>query len=220
MIEGQEGVSWEQWVALARACEEGGLEGLFRSDHYQSVFDVAGRGSLDAWATLCGLGGRHGAHPSRDDGLSGDVSAAFRAREDGRDRRPHLGWAGRARARRRLERPRARGLRLPVPGARRADGDPRGAARDRPPAVDGGGVLVRGASLQAGGLPGRAEAAAAAASAADHRRRAPAPAPRGSPRAGRTSTTRVRHRRRTAASGGPGSSRRASRWGASRSRSR
>ncbi len=55
MIEGQEGVSWEQWVALARACEESGLEGLFRSDHYQSVFDFSGRGSLDAWATLAGL---------------------------------------------------------------------------------------------------------------------------------------------------------------------
>jgi F420-dependent oxidoreductase-like protein len=55
MIEGQEGVSWDEWVALARACEDHGLEGLFRSDHYQSVFDVSGRGSLDAWATLAGL---------------------------------------------------------------------------------------------------------------------------------------------------------------------
>ena len=55
MIEGQEGVSWDDWVALARACEEHGLEGLFRSDHYQSVFDISGRGSLDAWATLAGL---------------------------------------------------------------------------------------------------------------------------------------------------------------------
>jgi F420-dependent oxidoreductase-like protein len=55
MIEGQEGVSWEQWLALARACEESGVEGLFRSDHYASVFDVSGRGSLDAWATLAGL---------------------------------------------------------------------------------------------------------------------------------------------------------------------
>jgi F420-dependent oxidoreductase-like protein len=55
MIEGQEGVSWPQWVSLARACEDGGLEGLFRSDHYRSVFDISGRGSLDAWATLCGL---------------------------------------------------------------------------------------------------------------------------------------------------------------------
>jgi F420-dependent oxidoreductase-like protein len=56
MIEGQEGVSWDEWLALARACEQHGLEGLFRSDHYQSVFDVSGRGSLDAWATLAGLG--------------------------------------------------------------------------------------------------------------------------------------------------------------------
>jgi alkanesulfonate monooxygenase SsuD/methylene tetrahydromethanopterin reductase-like flavin-dependent oxidoreductase (luciferase family) len=37
MIEGQEGVTWEQWVALARACEEHGLDGLFRSDHYLSI---------------------------------------------------------------------------------------------------------------------------------------------------------------------------------------
>src|SRR6476646_7906495 len=55
MIEGQEGVAWDEWVALARACEEHGLEGLFRSDHYQSVFDLSGRGSLDAWAILAGL---------------------------------------------------------------------------------------------------------------------------------------------------------------------
>jgi hypothetical protein len=38
MIEGQEGVTWEEWLALAEACEEHGLEGLFRSDHYASVF--------------------------------------------------------------------------------------------------------------------------------------------------------------------------------------
>jgi F420-dependent oxidoreductase-like protein len=55
MIEGQEGVSWDDWTALARTAEEAGFEGLFRSDHYQSVFDVSGRGSLDAWATLAGL---------------------------------------------------------------------------------------------------------------------------------------------------------------------
>ncbi len=53
MIEGQEGVSWDEWVALARACEEHGLEGIFRSDHYLPIF---GDGfSLDAWATLAGL---------------------------------------------------------------------------------------------------------------------------------------------------------------------
>jgi F420-dependent oxidoreductase-like protein len=55
MIEGQEGVTWEQWKALAAACEEHGVEGLFRSDHYLSVFGRPERGSLDAWATLSAL---------------------------------------------------------------------------------------------------------------------------------------------------------------------
>ena len=55
MIEGQEGVSWEQWVALARAAETAKLEGLFRSDHYRSIVRGEPAGSLDAWATLAGL---------------------------------------------------------------------------------------------------------------------------------------------------------------------
>jgi len=33
MIEGQEGVTWEQWVALTQAAEDAGLDALFRSDH-------------------------------------------------------------------------------------------------------------------------------------------------------------------------------------------
>jgi F420-dependent oxidoreductase-like protein len=56
MIEGQNGVTWEEWIALARACEAHGIPALFRSDHY---LDLSGqhpeRGSLDAWATICGL---------------------------------------------------------------------------------------------------------------------------------------------------------------------
>lgn len=55
MIEGQENVSWEQWVEIARACENYGLEGLFRSDHYASVKSGEARGSLDAWTTLAGI---------------------------------------------------------------------------------------------------------------------------------------------------------------------
>ena len=39
MIEGQEDVTWEDWVALAQACERNGFEALFRSDHYISVDD-------------------------------------------------------------------------------------------------------------------------------------------------------------------------------------
>jgi F420-dependent oxidoreductase-like protein len=60
MIEGQEDVTWEQWLALARACEEQGIEALFRSDHYSSVMGerFEDRGSLDAWATLNALAAR------------------------------------------------------------------------------------------------------------------------------------------------------------------
>src|SRR4051812_9938966 len=58
MIEGQEGVTWEQWLALADAAERAGLEGLFRSDHYVSFSDEATKGSLDAWATLAALAAR------------------------------------------------------------------------------------------------------------------------------------------------------------------
>jgi F420-dependent oxidoreductase-like protein len=54
MIEGQEGVAWDEWVALAHAAEDAGLEGLFRSDHYSAIVKPAA-GALDAWTTLAGL---------------------------------------------------------------------------------------------------------------------------------------------------------------------
>lgn len=56
MIEGQESVTWEQWLAIAAAVEGAGLDGLFRSDHYQSVQGRTERSSLDAWVTLAALG--------------------------------------------------------------------------------------------------------------------------------------------------------------------
>jgi F420-dependent oxidoreductase-like protein len=57
MIEGQEGVTWPQWVALARACEEHGIPKLFRSDHHMNLDgEHPERGSLDAWATIAALG--------------------------------------------------------------------------------------------------------------------------------------------------------------------
>ena len=55
MIEGQEDVSWEDWRAIAAACEEHGVGTLFRSDHYLSVSDRRERGSLDAWTTIAAL---------------------------------------------------------------------------------------------------------------------------------------------------------------------
>jgi F420-dependent oxidoreductase-like protein len=56
MIEGQEDVTWEDWLALAAACEEHGVGAMFRSDHYLSVDDRRERGSLDAWGTITALG--------------------------------------------------------------------------------------------------------------------------------------------------------------------
>ena len=34
MIEGQEGVTWDEWLAIAHTAEAHGIESLFRSDHY------------------------------------------------------------------------------------------------------------------------------------------------------------------------------------------
>jgi F420-dependent oxidoreductase-like protein len=55
MVEGQQGVTWDDWLRLADACERFGFEGLFRSDHYFSGRGVSGRGSTDAWAVLAAL---------------------------------------------------------------------------------------------------------------------------------------------------------------------
>ena len=58
MIEGPEGVGWDDWLALARACEEHGVPALFRSDHYLNLGGQAEKGALDAWATLSALAAR------------------------------------------------------------------------------------------------------------------------------------------------------------------
>src|SRR5256712_4192471 len=58
MIEGQEGVSWDQWVALALASEEHGFDAMFRQHPYVSFSRPAEYGSLDAWTTLAALGVR------------------------------------------------------------------------------------------------------------------------------------------------------------------
>jgi alkanesulfonate monooxygenase SsuD/methylene tetrahydromethanopterin reductase-like flavin-dependent oxidoreductase (luciferase family) len=57
MIEGQEGVTWEQWLAIAQACETHGISTLFRSDHYMDLDgEHPERGSLDALGTMIALG--------------------------------------------------------------------------------------------------------------------------------------------------------------------
>ena len=58
MIEGQEGVTWDDWVALADACERAGIETLFRSDHYLSFSNPHERSAHDAWTKIAGLAAR------------------------------------------------------------------------------------------------------------------------------------------------------------------
>ena len=58
MIEGQEGVTWEHWCALADACEEHGIDTLFRSDHYISQGDEDANVAHDAWTTIAALAAR------------------------------------------------------------------------------------------------------------------------------------------------------------------
>jgi F420-dependent oxidoreductase-like protein len=58
MIEGQEGLTWARWEALARVAEESGYVGLYRSDHLTGLFGDPRRPSLDTWASLTWLATR------------------------------------------------------------------------------------------------------------------------------------------------------------------
>ena len=58
MLEGQEDVTAADWLATAEAAERLGYDGFFTSDHYYSVVDAPGRGSLDAWGALCAIAAR------------------------------------------------------------------------------------------------------------------------------------------------------------------
>jgi F420-dependent oxidoreductase-like protein len=55
VAEGQEGIGWDRWLALAQRCEALGFEALFRSDHYRSTVADQERDCLEAWATLAAL---------------------------------------------------------------------------------------------------------------------------------------------------------------------
>ncbi len=176
MIEGQEGVSWPQWRALAEACEQHGIPTLFRSDHYLNLDGQhPERGSLDAWGTINALAAvtttlRLGTLVS-----PAELPPSLGARQARGDRRPRVGRTDRSRPRRRLARARARGLRLSVPADRRTRRRARRAASDPDGDVGRRAVLVPGRALRPV-RPGRpAQARPAAAPARDHgRQRGPA----------------------------------------------
>jgi F420-dependent oxidoreductase-like protein len=55
MTEPQQGLSYDEILALARTAEDARFEAFFRSDHYSSFPGRAGMPTTDAWATLAGL---------------------------------------------------------------------------------------------------------------------------------------------------------------------
>jgi alkanesulfonate monooxygenase len=55
MIEAQQGMTYEDQLALVRVAEDAGFEAFFRSDHYASFPGPGDGESTDAWAVLAGL---------------------------------------------------------------------------------------------------------------------------------------------------------------------
>jgi F420-dependent oxidoreductase-like protein len=55
MTEPQQGLSYDELLAIARTAEEAGIEAFFRSDHYASFPGESGLPTTDAWSTLAGL---------------------------------------------------------------------------------------------------------------------------------------------------------------------
>jgi F420-dependent oxidoreductase-like protein len=58
LVVGQEGVTWDDWCALADACERSGVETLSSGDHFLSGVDELGRVAHDAWTTIAALAAR------------------------------------------------------------------------------------------------------------------------------------------------------------------
>ncbi|HEY4845641.1 MAG TPA: LLM class F420-dependent oxidoreductase [Candidatus Dormibacteraeota bacterium] len=58
MLEGQEGLTWERWFAIADRVESLGLESLSRSDHFFSLMGHPERPALECWTSLTALAQR------------------------------------------------------------------------------------------------------------------------------------------------------------------
>ena len=55
MLEGQEGGTYEEILAVAGQSEDLGFGGLFRSDHWLPIMSARSNDATDAWSTLAGL---------------------------------------------------------------------------------------------------------------------------------------------------------------------
>lgn len=54
MVEGQNGLNWRRWKTIARAVEDLGFAGLYRSDHYTNA-NPPDKDSLELWVSLTWL---------------------------------------------------------------------------------------------------------------------------------------------------------------------
>jgi F420-dependent oxidoreductase-like protein len=54
MIEGQDGLNWDRWQAIARVVEDAGYVGLYRSDHFTNASGPY-KDSLECWTSLTWL---------------------------------------------------------------------------------------------------------------------------------------------------------------------
>ena len=171
-VEPQQGATYDQLLRIARASEDLGFDAFFRSDHFLGMgTDRAARPHRRV-ADPGRSGARDQHHPARHDDDLGDLPAPGAAGDPGRPGRPHERRPGRVRARCRVVRGRAHGLRHPVPRHPRALRHPRGAAGHHHRAVGDPSrraVLARRQALHADRLTG----------AAQDRAEAPAPGPRG-----------------------------------------
>ncbi len=150
MFEGQEGVTWPEWVAAAQTAERLGFDAIFTSDHYFSVMGDRDRGSSDAWTNLGWTGGRHLVDPTGHHGLPRHLPPPRRAGEMCRHRRPHQRWQGRARHGCRMVEGGAPLPRVRVPTHGRTVRHAGGTARGDPRAPHRGRRHVRGQPLPAG----------------------------------------------------------------------
>jgi len=55
MLESQQGLSYDDHVAIAKRADANGIEALFRADHFQSFPGPAGQPTTDAWTVMAGL---------------------------------------------------------------------------------------------------------------------------------------------------------------------
>ena len=179
MIEPQQGLTYDEQLAIVRRAEAAGFESFFRSDHYQS-FPGPDRTADDrCLGRPRRAGARHVADRAGRARLAGDVPPRRQPREGRDDRRRDVRRPDRVRARRRLERRRAPPARPAVPADRRAGRPARGQPGDPPwPLGRAGRLVVRrqaGADRRRAVLP---EAGRRARPPETAERRCPAEAPR------------------------------------------